>query len=306
MNIFSDEHSTLRLVWDATTLDALMKDPLNYYWKYVLGYRSRSKSVDLLWGTGWERAIGLYHSERARGMQDHGVALRLAIEYAIEYAHQVELDVVAAESGHKANKKNLSTLIRSLIWFDDEYGDYHMYSPVFTEDAVVVEPLGIKAPCGTEYVMVGNYDQIVRDVDDGELMVLERKTTAATIGPRFWYDYDPSTQLNVYDWISNRHHSTTGVLIEACQTAVGFTRFDYHKVKRTKLQREHWLRVMEFWIRFAERLALDDDWENAMNLATQKYENVTRNMQRKSPALWNGMLQVEMEKRLVWNPLEID
>lgn len=323
LKIFSEKYPTLRLVWDATTLEALMRDPLSYYWKYVRGYRSKEPSVDLLWGTAWDKALSFYHAEREH--YDRPTALQTTITWAIEHAKKVELDQVAAESGNKARKKNLATLIRSIVWYDAEHGDYDLYEPVFTNPTTVTIPLDwppkkpsssgkrkeFFTPDGEQYYIVGNYDQIVRDKETGKLFVVERKTTATTISPHYWLSYDPSVQLNTYDWLAcagqhHRLHKRSGVFIEACQTAVGFTRFATHEVLRTPQQRAHWERVMQFWIKVAEHVAVQDNWGNAMNLATQQWESTTRNIERRSPAVWEGMLQTEMVRREPWNPLEID
>lgn len=304
-NIFSPRYPTLRLVWDSTSLDAFMRDPLSYYWKYVLGHRSRDKSVDLLWGTAWDKAVGRYHWCR-KYFDSRQRALHETIEWAIDHAERVELDQAAADSGQKARKKNTSTLIRSLVWYDEEHGDYDLYEPLTAEPTMVSQPLGFSAPCGNEYIMVGNRDQIVRERETGKKLVAERKSTVSTISPAYWLRYDPSVQINVYDWLGHKNGQTEGVFIEACQTAVGFTRFAHHEVYRTNLQRIHWESVMRFWIKFAEYIAIEDRWKAAMNLASQRWESTTRNIQRRTPAVWEGMLNVELERREPWNPLEIN
>ena len=305
MNIFSESIPTLRLVWDATTLAAVMLDPLTYYWKYVQGYRSREPSVDLLWGTAWDQSMAYYHNLRER--HDRKRALEESIAFAIEHARKVDLDAVAAESKYKARKKNLATLIRSLVWYGDEHGDYDIYEPYFAQPTQVRLPLPITTLDGEQYWMVANYDQIVRDRIDGRLLVGERKTTTDTIGAKYWEQFDPCVQTSVYDWACSQSTAEpiVGVLMEAVQTVVGFSRFAHHEIRRTPQQRALWEKTMCYWIRQAEYIARDDCWEVAANVAGQRWESATRRIQRRSPAVWEGLLKSEMIKREPWNPLEV-
>ena len=306
MNIFSTEYPTLRLVWDSTSLNAFMSDPLDYYWRYVQGWRDPEKSIDLLWGTAWDKSAGMYHQTRGAGFNSEK-ALEATVWFAIGHAQKVDLDQAAADAPKdKGRKKNLATLIRALVWYDAEFGDYALFEPISTEPRLGKCELGITSPDGQKYLMVGNYDEIVREPDTGKLMVVERKTTTQAFSQYYWLDYDPSVQINTYDWLVAQENKIAGVLLEGCQTGIGFTRFAHRPVYRTPQQRGHWLHVMRFWIKFAEQIAMADDWDIAMNLATQRWESVTRNIERRSPAVWDGLLQVELEKRDPWNPLEID
>jgi len=292
----------MRLVWDATTINALMKDPLEYYWKYVLGYRNSVRSIDLEWGTAWDKAAGHYHRQRVG--YDQREALYRTIEAAIKRAEVTELDRTAAES-NKANKKNLATLIRSLVWYDREWGDYPFYEPVFTLPSTVDKVL-FTLPSGEDVTVVANFDQLVRSRETGKIVVVERKTTTDKVSSYYWKQYDPSTQINTYDWMACDCFETEGVWVEACQTAVGFTRFAYHECHRTEEQREHWRQVMEFWISFSYWLATNDNWTIAMNLGTQKWESAIRNIERRPPSSWDNMLRDEFEKKPPWNPYDID
>lgn len=304
IKLFSETYPTMRLVWDATTIDAMMKDPLAYYWKYVLGYRQRVQSIDLEWGTAWDKAMEFYHVTR-RGYERRE-ALLLTIEKAIARAEETDLDVLAAEAPKaKANKKNLSTLIRSIVWYDREWGDYPFYEPLPSINTVLFDEL-FTLPTGEPITVVANFDQLARSKETDKMVVIERKSTVNTISAFYWQQYDPSTQINTYDWMAHRHFATEGVWVEACQTAVGFSRFSYHECWRTQDQRDHWGRVMKFWINLSFELAKEARWSDAMNLGTQKWENAIRNIERRPPGIWDNLLRAEFEKQPVWNPMHIN
>ena len=225
--------------------------------------------------------------------------------FAINYAQKINLDAVAAEAPKdKGRKKCLATLIRALVWYDAEFGDYSLYRPVMTEPRQAKQWLGINAPDGNPYTIVGNYDEVVDDWTGNQHLVVERKSTTQTMGPHFWLDYDPSVQVNTYDWLAAQSEKIGGVLLEAVQCGIGFNRLGYHTVYRTGQQRAHWLQTMQFWVKFAEQIAMAGDWDVAMNLATQRWDSIPRNIERRSPAIWEGLLRTELEQAAPWNPLE--
>ena len=303
MNMFSEDYPEMRLIWDATTLDQFMRDPLIYYWKYVLGYRERTNSIALAWGTAWDKAAARYHYNRSR-ITNQDEALAKTIDEAIKYSWEAGLDEIA-EGTKDHNKRNTKTLIRSLVWFDKWIGKYDRYAPLVNQSTTRVKLLDIKAPCGSPYQLVANFDQVVASFD-GSRRVVERKSTTKTINTYFWYDYDPSVQTNTYDLMANEQFGTSGVIMEGLQTAVTFSRFEHHHVNRTPGQRAHWLKCIEHQIRLAEDYAIAGDWTSGMNPACQRWDNKHRELQRVSPASWPELLEYEFERGPIWNPLEID
>ena len=299
---YSDKVPGLRLVWSASALETLMRDPLTFYWQHVQGWASLVPSISLVWGTAWDESMAFYHNARTRFKRP--IALEETIEFAIAYAQKSDLEQIAAESGRDAKMRNLSTLIRSIVWYDDLHGDYDLYIPEISQPTTMQVKLPLKTSDGEQYWLMGIFDQIVRERELQHLLVVERKTTTRTINKQYWLQYDPSVQLNTYDYLASKAgggndflETTKGVFIEACQTAVGFSRFDYHTVYRTPEQRHHWERVMLFWVKFAEDLACNDRWTDAQNLATQRWETTMRDIQRRTPSAWDGLLRTKMRKR---------
>ena len=303
MTLFSKKYPELRLVWDATCLNQFMRDPLVYYWKYVLGYREKHKSLALEWGTAWDKAAADYHFNRS-DIENRDEALCVTIDNAINHCHKAGIDELA-KYDKAGNKKNTQTLVRALVWFDKWIGDYDRYKPLISIPTTQIQSLDIKAPCGSDYILVGNFDQVAESFD-GTKVVVERKTTTQTISSYFWLDYDPSVQTNTYDMMAANLFGTSGVIMEGLQTAVGFSRFDHHYVGRTNLQRKHWLKCIKHQIRLAEAHAQAGDWSSAMNPATQRWDNFHRSLQRLSPVTWETELKLNCEKAEVWNPLKID
>jgi len=171
-----------------------------------------------------------------------------------------------------------------------------------------VVPLGLTSgPLPIEeYYLCGYLDEIAQDKEpDGDKFVLERKSTTSTVASYYFDQHDPSVQMWTYDLIGSKIMPMSplrGVVVEACQTAVGFTRFERHEISRTPEQRKHWLETIHYWVKQAEQCALNGYWP--MNPATQTFKSTARDIQRRSPSSWPALLKTDFEEQPLWNPLE--
>jgi hypothetical protein len=303
----SSEVPGLTLVWDMSRLSAYARDPLAFYWKCILGMRSVGFSSALTWGTLYHEATGYFEKQVFYGV-DRETALRDAIRKLIPAALKERMPVQGAKGD--AAKRNVRTLVRALVWFEAEYRDNPMPPIALADGTPAIEfnavvPLDMKAPTGEDYLIVVNIDKIASD-DTGAQFAIERKTTTQTLGKYFFQKYDPCFQTYTYDLVCDAMFPSTrlrGVTVEACQTAVEFARFERHPIVRTPGAREHWLKVIKYWIRRAERDALDNSWFCAMNTESSSYESVYREIQRRDPKIWNSLLAVDLSREPVWNPL---
>jgi hypothetical protein len=288
-----------------------MRDPLAYYFVHVQGYGSGIPSAALVWGSLWHEVTAEYKLQYARE-SDVDKALLATIRFALAEATKARIDWISANSTRDGdeNKRTTYTLVRSLIWWVENYRN-DRFRPVQFDGKLAVElnfalPLPLKAPTGENYVLCGYLDEVVQD-EDGYQLVLERKTTTKTISSYYFYTYDPSVQVYTYDLVGSillPKNPIQGVVIEATQTAVGFSRFERHDVIRTREQREHWLKVLQYWIKRAERDAIDNNWEVALNTEATTYESKFRDIERRAPTMWPVILGSDLIKRPLWNPLE--
>lgn len=297
----------LRLRWDATALAAFMRDPLAYFWSYVMGYREHSQSLALVWGKAWDLITGTYMLALGQGEGRHR-ALEKAIMHAFEVAREKDLDTVAA--GDKdGDKKNLKTLIRSIVWFDSYYHDRPEYFP--TDSAKDIQrsvelELPFKTDDGLPFTYVVNFDQIAWR--GSKLAIVERKSTSRTIGPYYYETYDPSVQINGYGVAGQllfNEAKDTEIIVEACQSAVGFSRFGERIFVRNSQQNELWLATMENWIKLAERIARESTWYCWWNPASSVFNSEPRKIQRQLPNLWARLLDINFDKQPPWDPNNI-
>jgi hypothetical protein len=195
------------------------------------------------------------------------------------------------------NKRTRKALLRAVVWYGEEYGDD---DPVTVHDAgggtPAVElsfrmPLEIKTPDGEPYILCGHMDGVCEY--DGRVFVRERKTTAATLGKYYMQRFSPNPQVSTYALAARAvlDRPATGVLLEATQTAVGFSRFHRSFVDRTPAQNDEWLETLQWYIKDAERMALEGFWP--INEANQMLYggNTFRDIFAKDPAVREGFLR---------------
>lgn len=303
---FSTKVPGLRLAWDASCLSAYMQDPLQYSWKNIQGFRHVGFASAREWGTFYHEAVGHFEHQVHKGVPRE-VALRKTIKLLIPAAIEMGFPI-RGEKGDAA-KRSVYTLVRSLIWFEAEYRDRPLPPLELANGRCALEynfclPLGMKASTGEDYLLVGNIDKIGTDAD-GYQYCVERKTTTTTLGPYFFTKYDPCMQTYLYDVVAAilfPKARLRGVIVEACQTAVDFTRFDRHPIERTPRQRAHWLEVIKYWIKRAEQDALDNSWDRAIN-SEGGFASVFKDVQRRDPSVWTAMLRTELSREPLWNPL---
>jgi len=320
---FSNGNPHLRFAWDATSLDCFLRDPLAYYWQYVLGYQSTEPKPPLTFGKVVHSALEQWDKARLAG-KSKNEALYAALDHGLELAKEPEpdlfpgwtLDDIAANGKRlDAKKRGSRSMVRLLVWYAEEYedDDYEVVLLPSGEPAVEVSfawPLGIKTPYGEDYLVCGHLDGLARHRREGHVVVRERKHTVTTLGPWYFQGFKPNTQINTYSVVGQLvlpDQDTQGVLVEAAQCAVEFHRFDREWIRRTVGLNDEWLNVMRYHIKRAEALAESGDWYMAHNpMGAQVYGGGPfREMVIRDPAVREQFLATNYERTTPWNPLDL-
>jgi hypothetical protein len=89
--------------------------------------------------------------------------------------------------------------------------------------------------------LAGHLDRLVNYA--GDYYVQDQKTTGSTLGAYYFNRYNPDNQVSLYSLAADIIYKTpvVGVMIDAAQIAVGFTRFARGLIPRTKDQMAEWL-----------------------------------------------------------------
>jgi hypothetical protein len=333
--------TNIQFAWDSTSLGWLKTCPRLYQYSMIEGWRSHGPSVHLDFGSYYHHALELYDRHKAAG-SDHAEALYESAKYCLEvtwvYPAPGEPGFDAdhpfdqgkpMDWGH--NLKTRETLVRSVIWYLEEFGandaahtvilkngkpavelsfrleldfgpkqvEYYVEAGKFGEGIAKEREVANPQP----YVISGHLDRVV-EFSDG-IYVMDRKTSSTTIGSYYFDGYNPDNQMSLYTFASKVIYQTPvrGVIIDAAQIAVGFTRFSRGFTFRTEAQTEEWLANTRHWLRLAEQYAVEGFWPMNDKSCHQYGGCAFRKVCSKSPEVRHKFLESDFVKRH-WNPLE--
>lgn len=300
----------LQWAWDSTSLGWLKECPRKYQYHMLDRWSGRGESVHLEWGILYHEALEQYETHRFEGL-DHNKAVNHVVHDLLQATWRdgrpwrAAIDLPAED---KASLKNRENLVRSVVWYLDKFEN----DPARTKMSVdsgrpMVElhfqfELGFSNSEGYPYSLCGYLDRVVEF--QGEAFVMDRKTTTSTLGSYYFEQYDPDNQMSTYTIAAMVAFKTPvkGVIVDAAQIAVGFSRFVRSFVLKTTDQLEEWVRDLRIWLRQAEIYAEANYWP--MNdKSCHKYGGCPfRGICSKSPQVRDKFLESAFEKK-VWNPL---
>lgn len=301
--------TSLQFAWDQTSLGLLMECPRKYQLSILEQWTPKGKSHHLTFGGRFADAMQHYHMALAAG-KDHEEALDIVVAQALRDTWlRTEDDPEGQPWGSGDTKKNRFTLIRSIVWYFEQYKDDAMKTVILPNGDPAVELLftfdsGITGPSGSNYLFTGHIDRLVDF--DGTKFVLDNKTTGGALGSYYFSQYDLDNQMSQYTLAGRVCYNVPvkGVVIDAAQIMVGFTAFGRSITTRSQAQLDEWHGNAESWIRLAERFA--DSGKYPMNLKScNNYGGCAfRSICGSDPAIRKNMLETHFEKR-VWNPLDV-
>jgi hypothetical protein len=297
----------VQYAWDSTSLGWLKTCPRLYYYNQIEGWRSREESVHLRFGIEYHKALQDYDTERAAGI-GHDDAVH-------DVVRELLLRTWEWKSDH--NTKNRDFLVRTVIWYLDKFENDPAETFIMENGKPAVEvsfrfelDYGPQARSddGTvadqPYLLCGHLDRVVNF--SGELYVMDRKTTGSTPSPYYFNQFEPNNQMTLYTLASQVVFQAPirGVIIDAAQIGVGFSRFTRGFTYRTPDQIEEWLGDLRYWLRLAESFATEGHWP--MNdTACDKFGGCKfREICSKSPQVREQFLKGNFDRSEPWNPLK--
>lgn len=307
--------TNIQFAWDSTSLGWLKTCPRLYYYSMIESWRSRGNSVHLDFGIWYHHALEMYDRIRSQG-GEHEDAVREVVNWLMHITWIRDIDPETGspvdgkpwESGH--NLKTRETLVRSVIWYLEQFKDDTCETVQLKNGKPAVElsfriemDFGPKATVNQPYVLSGHLDRVVQF--QGAYYVMDRKTSSTTIGSYYFDQYDPDNQMSLYSMAARVIYNTPvrGVIIDAAQIAVGFSRFSRGFTFRTEAQIEEWLKDTKHWLDLAEHYATVGHWPMNDKACHHYGGCVFRGVCSKSPEVRQRFLESDFVKK-VWNPLE--
>jgi hypothetical protein len=288
---FDDEG--VQYAWDSTSLGWLKTCPRLYQYSMLEGWTPKGERVHLKFGIHYHSALEHYDVLRAQGAS-HSDAEIGAVQKAL-------VDTAGWESEH--NLKTRETLVRSVAWYLDHFGDKDPATTITLGNGKAAVELSYRYQVNEDLVLCGHLDRVADFA--GDLYIVDRKTTGTTPGAYFFDGFNPDNQMSGYTWAGQIIYNLPikGVMIDAAQIAVGFTRFERGFTFRTTAQLDEWMRATIEWTNIARRFTRIGFWPQNDKSCNQYGGCAFRKICSKDPAVREAFLETDFEKR-PWNPLE--
>lgn len=303
---FSDQVENLQLAWDSTSLGALKTCPRYYKYSILDGYSSRHESAHLRFGSEYNNALVTYHQARAAG-QDAETATLTAVRYAFEHTWD---EKIGRPWTTDEPTKNRETLIRSVIWYLDKFADDPLETVILPNGLAAVElsfrlEMDISSSLsGETYLLCGYLDRFAKGL--GGWWIPDFKTTKYALDERYFERYSPNNQMSQYAFAGAiiAPEPVLGVVVDAMQIGVTFTRFQRGTIPRTKPQLEEWYRDAVVYIRQNEAFVESGYWPQN-DTACDKFGGCQfRKVCGSSPDIRSTLLNGLFTRR-VWDPLVV-
>lgn len=253
----------VQVAWDATSLELAQTCQRKYYYKMIRGLQPKRLSVHLLFGGLYATALEHFYIHRASG-DSIDEALRKVIRETMTASWKYETKTPVhgereiptdenilrnadnARIGHvrdfEHKAKTRPNLVRTIVWYIEQFAEetedglstYHLAS-----GKPAVE-LSFTIEANSDFLFCGHLDRVV--TMGGTLYVADQKTTGGTVGTYFFDQFSPNNQMSMYSWAGQQVLASPirGVIIDAAQIAVNFTRFERGITTRSKDQLSEW------------------------------------------------------------------
>lgn len=328
------EGTCIQFSWDSTALGWFKRCPRLYYLSMIEGWRAKNTSFHLEFGIFYTNALESYEKYRCGGSSHDGALFEVVADTMNATWLPVEEPTSPDDPGFAGGPwttndtaKNRQTLIRTIIWHLDQFKDdkaetiiaedgtplversfsfeldfgphYIAYNPTATE----LNTPGFVVP-SQPYLLCGHLDRVVSFI--GATFVSDHKTTKSTIGDYYFDQYEPNNQMSLYTLAGQVvfHQPIRGVMIDAAQVAVGFSRFARGLTYRTQAQLDEWMRDLRHWLTSAEHYATEGYWPmNDTACFNCEYNRHGSKICAKDPSVRDSFLEAHFTKANPWNPL---
>lgn len=289
----------IRWLWSASSIGLLKECAYKYYLSRVEGWTEKGERAHLDFGTFYHHAVETYDRAKIAGL-DHETALFEAVLIALR---DTWIDgkpwrlSKTLDASDNASLKCRENLIRTIVWYLDKYR--HDTAKTLVHDGKPLVEQHFQLDIGDGYALHGYLDKIVEF--QGLPFVMDRKTTGKILSEYYFRRFDPDNQISLYTFAAQVifKNPIKGVIIDAAQVAVGFSRFDRKIISKDQGLIDEWLGDLREWLALARSYAERGVWPRNDKSCTFC---CFRHICTKSPGVRQKFLETEFEKT-EWNPL---
>lgn len=291
--------------WNSTSIKLAEECLYKYNLKVLQGWAPNNKNVHLKFGGWYASALESFHHYVAKGMDREEAIIEVIttlMEETWEYEYD-DNDQVIPESGtpwqSDHNTKTRENLIRTVVWYLDQFKDDPTATVILSDGSPAVEHTFL-LPADDGIVFSGHLDRLVTYT--GKIFVQDQKTTGSTITPRYFEGFSPDTQMSLYTFAGKAifNEPVKGVIIDAAQIAVGFTRFERGFTFRSDDQLDEWYDHTLAHIGRARRATLDNHFPMTRTSCSNYGGCEFHHICSRAPSVREQFLKADFVKGKAW------
>lgn len=300
--------TNIQFAWDSTSLGYIKTCPRLYQYIMIEGWQTRDESIHLRFGIEYHKAMELYDNLRAMG-ESHDASMVAVVKSIL-----IDTQDFNPDQNTKVGKyKNRNTLVSIVIDYLDNYANDPCETYIMAGGEPATElSFRFELDWGPNvgenlYILSGHLDRVVNF--NGDLFVMDHKTTTTTLSDYYFKQYEPNNQMTLYTLAGSTvlHSPIRGVIIRAGQICLQqpnqfASRFTY----RTPEQLNEWLTDLRIQLDQAEAYATANYWPTN-DTACDKFGGCKfREVCSKDPGVRKMFLKADfnkLEREDRWNPL---
>ena len=283
--------------WDSSKLSCAGECPRKFQYRMLEGYQT-GEEFDLIFGMHFATGMNTFYEAMARG-EARDAALRSSIRKVLEDSYP-DKEILGRQP-----VKNRVNLVRSLVWYFDEYkSDMPVVEVKDSEGQTQpgVE-LSFKVEVADDLFFCGHMDRVVKDESD-QIYVMDQKTTGSTPSPWWFEMFNLNDQMSMYSLMGRRilGSPVQGVIIDAVHITSDYTSFERGMTLRDKDSVEEWLTDMFMLIERFRHYAEVGHYPMNRNACGYYRGCEFRPVCSSHPKMRKGLLKQNFKKRGEWRP----
>jgi hypothetical protein len=199
--------------------------------------------------------------------------------------------------------KTRENLIRTIVWYVDQYENEGIEVVKLADGRPAVE-YSFSLPVDNGIVFSGHIDRLVQYHD--ETYCMDQKTTGSTISANYFKQFSPDTQFSMYTFAGQMIYQSNvkGVIIDAAQVMVGFSRFERGFTFRTPSQLEEWYEGSMHHIEEARKATLEQNFPMRTTSCGNFGGCEFRDVCARDARVRENFLRADFVKGERWDPLK--
>jgi hypothetical protein len=315
----------VQFAWDSTSIKLAETCLRKYQYKMLLGWQPERKSVHLLFGGWYASALESYYKYVADGQSSDDALIEVVHEALFETWEfpncpncEGEVGAPCGECGGEGklttggtpwvsdhNTKTRENLIRTIVWYIDQFGEDDSCHTIILANGKPAVEHSFRIEADNGIILSGHLDRLVEY--GGLAYIQDQKTTQSTISSRYFEGYNPDTQMSLYTFAGKAIFGLPikGIMIDAAQIAVGFTRFERGFTFRSDDQLNEWYDHSIYYIERARQATRDNHFPLNPSSCNNYGGCEFRHICSKAPSVRDQFLKGDFVQGKRWDPLEV-